>query len=53
MRVEKAKLLLKDAAYRDYTIDAISFESGFHSKSAFYRAFKKVTKTTPADFRRN
>ena len=53
MRVEKAKLLLKDASYDDYTIDAISLESGFHSKSAFYRAFKKVTKTTPADFRRN
>ena len=53
MRVERAKLLLKDTSYCDYTIDAISLESGFHSKSAFYRAFKKVTKTTPADFRRN
>ena len=50
-RVSKAKLLLKDPDYENYTIDAIGLECGFNSKSTFYNAFKKSTNTTPAVYR--
>ncbi len=52
-RITKAKLLLKNTDYNEYTIDAIGFECGFNSKSTFYGAFKKVTNTTPAAFKKN
>jgi AraC-like DNA-binding protein len=32
------------------TIDAIALESGFSSKSTFYRAFKKEKGMTPSDY---
>jgi AraC-like DNA-binding protein len=51
-RVTKAKMLLKNSSYNDYTIDAIGFECGFNSKSTFYGAFKKVTNTTPAAYKK-
>ena len=49
-RVEKAKKLLKDPEFKQFTYVAIGFEVGFNSKSAFYTAFKKNTGTTPAKF---
>ena len=51
-RIKKAKALLKNLDYDDYTIDAIGFECGFNSKSTFYSAFKKVTNTTPAAYKK-
>ena len=51
-RIKKSKLLLKNPIYKDYTIDAIGLECGFNSKSTFYAAFKKVTNTTPATYRK-
>ena len=52
-RITKAKQLLKSSNYNDYTIDAVGLECGFNSKSTFYSAFKKVTNTTPAAFKKN
>ena len=49
-RVEEAKSLIMNNSL--YTIEAIGNQSGFNSKSAFYKAFKKVTDTTPAKFKK-
>lgn len=52
-RIETSKQLLIDTLYSDYTIEAISEEVGFNSKSAFNRAFKKYTQITPSEYRNN
>ncbi len=49
-RVEDAKKLLASGRANQVTILAISLESGFNSKTAFYNTFKKVTGKTPTDF---
>jgi AraC-like DNA-binding protein len=49
-RIEEAKKILLSATYSKMTIDAIAKKSGFHSKSAFYVAFKKHTGNTPKEF---
>lgn len=49
-RIEEAKLLLLSNTYSKLTIDAIAQKSGFHSKSAFYGAFKKHNGNTPKEF---
>ncbi len=51
-RIEKAKTLLLEPKYNDYNIEAIGFECGFNSKSAFYSAFKKFTNLTPTEFKK-
>ena len=48
-RVEEAKLLLRNKP--NYTVEGISSEVGFKSKSAFYKAFKKFVGTTPAQYK--
>ena len=50
-RVADAKRLLHDPAYAHYAITALGYEAGFNSKSTFYTAFKRFTKTTPGKFR--
>lgn len=50
MRVEEAKKLLSGDKYENFTIDAIAHESGFNSKSPFYKSFKKFTGMTPKLF---
>lgn len=52
LRVSEAKKLLIKEEYRNYTIIAIGLESGFNSKSAFYRVFKEKTGVTPSEFRK-
>ncbi len=52
LRVEEAKKMLVDKDYSAYTIVAIALESGFNSKSAFYNAFKRITKISPIEFRK-
>ena len=49
-RIEEAKVMLLSNTYSKLTIDAIAQKSGFHSKSAFYIAFKKHTGNTPKEF---
>ncbi|MEO1031624.1 MAG: helix-turn-helix domain-containing protein [Bacteroidota bacterium] len=48
-RVEKAKKMLVENEL--YTIEGIGLDSGFKSKSAFFKSFKTITGTTPAKYR--
>ncbi|MGB1270365.1 MAG: helix-turn-helix domain-containing protein, partial [Flavobacteriaceae bacterium] len=52
-RINAAKEILSNSKYQNYTIEAIGEEVGFNSKSAFNRAFKKYTDTTPSQYRNN
>ncbi len=51
LRIKKAENLLTDQSSSYFSIEGISKEVGFHSKSAFYAAFKKVTGTTPNKYK--
>ncbi|SMG29098.1 transcriptional regulator, AraC family [Marivirga sericea] len=50
LRVEEAKQLinLNDI----YTIETIGYDCGFNSKSTFFTTFKKITGTTPAQYKK-
>ena len=49
-RIDEAKTLLKDS---QLTVLEVLYQVGFNSKSSFYTAFKKETKTTPTDYRKS
>lgn len=49
-RINEARKKLIDRAYAKYTIEAISYECGFNSKSTFNRLFKEYTGITPSVF---
>ncbi|PHS06907.1 MAG: hypothetical protein COA88_09630 [Kordia sp.] len=50
-RVDKAKQLLTDDTYANYTIESISEEVGFNSKTAFNKAFKLLNEITPSEYK--
>jgi AraC-like DNA-binding protein len=50
-RVEEAKLKIINSNGNGRTILDILFDSGFNSKAAFNRAFKKHTGYTPSQFK--
>ncbi len=50
-RVEEVKKKIQDKKFHNYSLLGIAYESGFNSKSAFNRVFKKVTGKTPSQFR--
>jgi len=50
-RIRKSETLLIAEGSKALTIEAIAYESGFNTLSAFYSAFKKINKITPAQFR--
>lgn len=52
-KVQKAKELLNNPKYDNFTIVAIGFESGFNSKTAFNTTFKKMTSHTPTEYRKS
>lgn len=52
-RIDEAKQLLLNPASKNKTIDEIAETVGYNSKSAFNNAFKKITGTTPANYRDN
>lgn len=51
-RVEDIKAKITDPQYNNYSILGIAFESGFNSKSAFNRVFKKISGTTPSEYKK-
>jgi len=51
-RVEEAKQLLVSDAHRDDTILDILYKSGFNSKSAFHRFFKRIAGMSPSEYRK-
>jgi AraC-like DNA-binding protein len=48
-RINKAKILLTENG--NETILAIAYDVGFHSKSAFNEAFRKITGLTPTEYK--
>ncbi|MFT7559916.1 MAG: AraC-like DNA-binding protein [Flavobacteriales bacterium] len=52
-RIEEAKQLLKAEDSRKTTVLEVMLESGFSSKAAFNRFFKKYTGCTPSEFKKN
>jgi AraC-like DNA-binding protein len=51
-RIEEIKRKLADPTQAHLKIEEIAFDTGFNSKSAFHTAFKKVTQTTPSQYRK-
>lgn len=52
-RIDKAQNLLNHPDYKNYTIEAIAYESGFGSKTSFNRVFKSMTGKTPSEYRKS
>ena len=50
IRIDKAKKILIDPQYANYTIVSICLECGFNSKSTFYRVFEKFVCMTPTQY---
>jgi AraC-like DNA-binding protein len=49
-RIQKAKETIILKTQKGFTISSIAFDCGFNSLSAFNRAFKKATNTTPTEY---
>ncbi len=49
-RIEEFKKKFEDPRNKQYTLLTIAFEVGFNSKTAFNRAFKKMTQQTPREY---
>lgn len=52
-RVEAVKKMISNSEYENYNLLAMGLESGFTSKTTFYKAFKKVTGQTPNEYKNN
>ena len=52
-RIEEAKKLLNAPEMNHLNLVGIAFEVGFNSKTVFNTTFKKVTGTTPSQFKKN
>jgi len=50
-RVEEVKEKINDPKFDNYSLLGIAFDSGFNSKSAFNRIFKKFTNQTPSQYK--
>ena len=52
-RVDEVKTRMKDPSYRNLTILAIAYDSGFNAKSSFNTIFKQITGMTPSSYQRS
>ena len=52
-RVEDVKNKLKDPEFAGYTILHMGLESGFNSKTTFFKAFKKHTGVSPGEYQQD
>ncbi|PHS51898.1 MAG: AraC family transcriptional regulator [Lutibacter sp.] len=50
-RVEEVKAKINDPKFENYSLLGIALDSGFNSKSAFNRIFKKFTNLTPSQYK--
>lgn len=50
-RIQYAQKLIREGRIEHLTIEAIGYESGFNSKSAFFQHFKKYTGKTPKQYK--
>ncbi len=50
-RVEAVKEMISNPEYENYNLLAMGLESGFTSKTTFYKAFKKITGQTPNEYK--
>jgi AraC-like DNA-binding protein len=50
-RVEAVKEMISNSEYDNYNLLTMGLESGFTSKTTFYKAFKKVTGQTPNEYK--
>lgn len=50
-RVEAVKEMIANSEYENYNLLTMGLESGFTSKTTFYKAFKKVTGQTPNEYK--
>jgi len=50
-RIEAFKNALQNNRYKNYTIEAISYECGFKSKASFYRVFKSKMNMSPSEYK--
>lgn len=50
-RVEEVKVRIIDPKFENYSLLGIALDSGFNSKSAFNRIFKKFTRQTPSQYK--
>jgi len=52
-RVAAVKEMISNSEYENYNLLAMGLESGFTSKTTFYKAFKKITGQTPNEYKNN
>ena len=50
---EEAKKLMTDKTMQHFTLLSIAYDVGFNSKSSFNATFKKHTRMTPSQFKKN
>lgn len=51
-RIEEVKARIGNPEYQNLSLLGIAFDSGFNTKSAFNRVFKKMTGFTPSEYRK-
>jgi len=51
-RVNEFILRLSDSEFKDFSLLAIAYDCGFNSKTTFNRYFKKITNSTPSEYKK-
>ena len=51
-RIKAASQMLENPDFQHLSIEAVAYECGFQSISAFYASFKKSNQMTPAQYRK-